>query len=46
MKSIHKNNNGDLILLTSSLLIGKVILPRELENLRDLEYKIRDRITS
>jgi len=44
MKSISKNNKGDLILITSSLLMRKIIIPREIENLRDMENQIRTKI--
>lgn len=41
MKSVMKNAKGDLILKTRSITIGKIIIPRELENLRDLENQLR-----
>ena len=41
MKSVMKNAKGDLILKTRSITIGKIIIPRELENLRDLENQSR-----
>lgn len=44
MTSIIKNNKGDLILKTNLLLMRKIIIPREIENLRDLENQIRVKI--
>ena len=41
MKSVMKNAKGDFILKTRSITIGKIIIPRELENLRDLENQSR-----
>ena len=46
MKSVMKNAKGDLILKTRSITIGKIIIPRELENLRDLENQLRVGIKS
>lgn len=45
MKSIQKNSKGDLVLKTNSFVLGKIFIPREIENLRDLENKIRAKIS-
>ena len=41
IKSIRKNNKGDLIVKTNPFTTGKITIPRELENLRDLEHQLQ-----
>jgi hypothetical protein len=42
VKSIKKNNSGDLIVKTKSFNIGKITIPREIDNLRALENQLRE----
>ena len=46
MKSVTKNGKGDIVLKTKSITIGKIIIPRKLENLRDLENQLQIAIKS